>query len=151
MNAKFKGVGGAIGLTENEVALQRWLICGPEISRLLDEFEQIDKDDIKILDHHDSSVSAQSNFYKDVNNLLLTIDDIGNPFDDNSNDLFDLESRVVVPDNLVSNLYKIETVGTNQFNQFMENKIWKRFSPLSDTISRNKLYIFNPNKPTTMS
>ena len=47
-----------------------------------------------------------------MKNLLLTIDDIGNPFDDNSNDLFDLESRVVVPDNLVSNLYKIETVGT---------------------------------------
>ena len=39
LNAKVKGVGGAIGLTENETALQRWLACGPEISRLLDEFD----------------------------------------------------------------------------------------------------------------
>ena len=39
MNAKIKGVGGAIGLTENKSYLQRWLICGPEIERILDEFE----------------------------------------------------------------------------------------------------------------
>ena len=39
MNAKVKGVGGAINLTENESSFPRWLICGPEIVRILDEFE----------------------------------------------------------------------------------------------------------------
>ena len=135
MNAKFKGVGGAIGLTENETALQRWLICGPEISKLLEEFEQIDEGEIKALDHHDSSVSAQSNFFRDVKKLLLAFEDVGNPFDDDSNDLFDLETKVVVPENLKSNLYKLETTGTEQFKEFMRYKIWKKTSPLSDTIS----------------
>ena len=39
MNAKIKEFGGRIGLAENESSLQRWLICGPEITRILDEFE----------------------------------------------------------------------------------------------------------------
>ena len=43
MNAKIKEVGGAIGLTENETALQRWLICGPEISQLMEECENVNE------------------------------------------------------------------------------------------------------------
>jgi hypothetical protein len=39
LNARIKGVGGAIGLTENDAALTRWIVAGPEIMRLLDEFE----------------------------------------------------------------------------------------------------------------
>ena len=38
-NAKVKGKGGVIGLTESPTALQRWMICGPELANCLDEFE----------------------------------------------------------------------------------------------------------------
>ena len=38
-NSKIKGVGGTIGWTENDSGLRRWLISGPEIARLLEEFE----------------------------------------------------------------------------------------------------------------
>ncbi len=38
-NAKVKGKGGAIGLMENHVVLQRWMICGPEIAKCLSEFK----------------------------------------------------------------------------------------------------------------
>lgn len=37
-NAIVKGDGGAIGPTENPTTLRRWMIVGPEISRLVDEF-----------------------------------------------------------------------------------------------------------------
>ena len=37
-NAIVKGDGGAIGLTEEPAALRRWMVAGPEISRLIDEF-----------------------------------------------------------------------------------------------------------------
>ena len=32
-NSVVKGKGGVIGLTENPVSLQRWLLCGPELAR----------------------------------------------------------------------------------------------------------------------
>ena len=38
-NACVKGDGGAVGLTENPVALKRWMLCGPEMARLVNEFE----------------------------------------------------------------------------------------------------------------
>ena len=38
-NAIMKGDGGIIEITENEGALHRWMVAGPEIARILNEFE----------------------------------------------------------------------------------------------------------------
>ena len=38
-NKKVKGDGGAIGLTENSSELLRWMVCGPEVARVVGEFE----------------------------------------------------------------------------------------------------------------
>ena len=38
-NAKVKGKGGVIGLTENPTALRHWMICGPELARCISEFD----------------------------------------------------------------------------------------------------------------
>ena len=100
MNAKFKWVDGAIGLTENETALQRWLVCGPEISRLLDEFESINEGVNHMREHHDFSDSVQSIFHEEVKSLLSALEDVGNPSDDDSNDLFDLETKILVPETI---------------------------------------------------
>ena len=36
---KIKGEAGLFGLTENSSSLQKWMIFGPEISRIFTEFE----------------------------------------------------------------------------------------------------------------
>ena len=38
-NANVKSDGGAVGLTDNPNALQRWMVAGPEMSRMVAEFE----------------------------------------------------------------------------------------------------------------
>ena len=38
-NAVVKWYGGAIGLTEDPAALHRWMVAGPEISRLVEDYE----------------------------------------------------------------------------------------------------------------
>ena len=38
-NAKVKGCGGAIGLSENPGAMRRWMVAGPEVARIVEEFE----------------------------------------------------------------------------------------------------------------
>ena len=42
-NASVKEDGGAVGLTENPAAIRRWMVrvCGPEMARLLQEFERV--------------------------------------------------------------------------------------------------------------
>ena len=54
-NAKVKGKGGAIGLMENQVALQRWMICGPEVAKCLSEFESevIADESLQNCTHHE--------------------------------------------------------------------------------------------------
>lgn len=37
-NAKVKGIGGVIDLTENPIALRRWMICGPELARCISQY-----------------------------------------------------------------------------------------------------------------
>ena len=38
-NAAIKGHGGDVGLTNNPTAQQRWMIAGPEVARLIGDFE----------------------------------------------------------------------------------------------------------------
>ena len=62
-------------------------------------------------EHHDFSDSVQSIFHEEVKSLLSALEDVGNPSDDDSNDLFDLETKIVVPETIAQNLYKLENVG----------------------------------------
>ena len=39
VNALVKGEGGAVGLTESPAAIRRWMVAGPELSRMVKEFE----------------------------------------------------------------------------------------------------------------
>ena len=74
MNAEIKGAGGAIGMTENDAALQRWLVSGPEVARMINEFERIfdNYHDPQILEHHDSSLSNLLKFKQNVKAFLTT-------------------------------------------------------------------------------
>ena len=65
INAKIKGVRGAICLTENKRYLQRWLICGSKISCILDEIKGTRNITSNVVpEHHKSTISAQSKRFK---------------------------------------------------------------------------------------
>uniref|UniRef100_K1R491 Uncharacterized protein n=1 Tax=Magallana gigas TaxID=29159 RepID=K1R491_MAGGI len=78
-NKLVKGDGGAIGLTENMAQLQRWMVSGPEVARVINEFEsaqeQIKKDQSKGPDirHHEQVRSQQNTFAKHVNAHILAL------------------------------------------------------------------------------
>ena len=65
LNAKVKGVSGVIGLTEDESGLCWWLIAGPEIARLLEEYDANEAEILTVREHHDSSRAIQRKFQQD--------------------------------------------------------------------------------------
>ncbi len=70
-----KGDGGAVGLTENPSALRRWMVAGPEIARLVTEFENaagIGQETQNSL-HHEQTKSVQSTFKKEVKQLVTVV------------------------------------------------------------------------------
>ena len=78
MNEKIKGDGGVIGLTDNPAALQRWITAGPEVARIIDEFETLFQTS-KSKVHHHQGFATQCQFAKYVKSVISTYQDIGNP------------------------------------------------------------------------
>jgi len=52
-NAVIKGDGGAVGLTNNPSALRRWIVAGPEVARLIEEFQDEQENRSEDTKHHD--------------------------------------------------------------------------------------------------
>ena len=96
-NKVIKGDGGIIGLTENKSTLERWLVFAPEINLHLLQFEKCygyssnENEDSSQL-HHEQTTAFQKKFIKDVKALTGTINELGNPFKETSQDLISLET-----------------------------------------------------------
>jgi hypothetical protein len=87
--------GGVIGLTENPAELRRHLIVGPQLSRLMEEFEQpTPSSDVR---HHEQYAKFQSTFQTDVQALVEAFVDLGNPFLEESGQLIELDGSVIMP------------------------------------------------------
>ncbi len=96
LNELVKGDGGAIGLTENPAALLRWMIAGPEIARMVHEFEEdITLKDERNHSHHEQTLAHQRRFTSDVKSMVQTIEELGNPFEDESDEIVALVTKEV--------------------------------------------------------
>ena len=62
--------------------------------------------------------------------------ELGNPFIDDSADLFALDTKIVPGEEDIKHLYTVETIGQEQFKSFMDTRILKN-NPISDTIVKN--------------
>ncbi|KAL8597465.1 hypothetical protein ACOMHN_047692 [Nucella lapillus] len=111
-NTLVKGEGGAVGLTNNINALKRWMIAGPEICRIVQDFEeQMTTTTILSLNHHDQLPSVQTTFLKEVRALTETFVELGNPFAEDSGYLIALDTKDIMPQEVVQTVYSILTIG----------------------------------------
>ena len=94
-NALIKGDGGVIGVTEDPSALRRWMVAGLEVSHLVAQYEGLSgaKDAKRSTIHHERTIPAQRVFLEKVGRLTNVIHDLGNPFQEESNDLLTLDTK----------------------------------------------------------
>ena len=144
LNAQVKGVGGAVGLTEKPEALLRWMIGGPEVAHVVTEFEQdaglLPSDDRK--SHHEQTSSQQIIFYKHVQSLVAAFESFGNPFMDDGDDLFALDTTTICSIEAVHSLRTIQSVGKQMYNDFVKERFVDRTKSISANIVRCKLPLF---------
>ena len=146
-NEKVKGLGGAIGLTENPAAFRKWMVSGPEQARLMSDYEG--KYFAKFEDenlHHEEGLSTQRRFKDHVSNLLDVFRDMGNPFCDSGNELLALDTRNVMDDSVVTTVRTITTLGTEQYNQYYKDVTDCKKS-IYTPIKKNKLPLFRCPRP----
>ena len=148
-NAKVKGKGGVVRLTENPSALHRWIVAGPQMARLLTEFESMFllEDDSELnYRHYEEGLSTQEASRKQASKLTDVITDYGNPFHDDYPELLVLHTRDCVDDSVVATIRNFETLGKDQYKKFKEEVLEKRERSIHDPIKRNSLTLFRTPK-----
>lgn len=143
-NAIIKGDGGAVGLTEDEKALRRWMVAGPEVSRLVSTYETVSgaKDATKSTRHHEEGETFQHTFFEKTQKLTTVMREMGNPFEEESEDLLVLDTKDIA-DASVSQLMKTHYHrGKTQFDLFMSD-LCKDASSFYVPIKKNCIKFFD--------
>lgn len=135
--AVLKGDGGIIGITENAHALRRLLVSGPEFSRMIQEFESCSHEEDH--SHHEQYREFQEKFKTNVTALVQVIEEMGNPFLEDTGNLIQMDSSIVMPHEVVNAVTTVECVGIKQCDEFVEQRLETSCKAWSATISKNKL------------
>ena len=125
------------------------MVSGPEMSRIINDFElsqelvrniakREEQEDFR---HHEQMKGVQNTFRNQVNAVCSTIniEEMGNPFADQTGDLFVLDTRDIADPKVVETVRTVERLGKDQYQQFVTKRLQERTSPLFDTIQKNKL------------
>lgn len=142
-NALVKGDGGAVGLTENPAALRRWMVSGPEMARVIAEFQATSETKKADHKHHEQTKHTQVAFARDVRSLTKVIGEMGNPFCDDSKDLLVLDSRDLADPAVINTVREIEKLGQEQHHSYVHERLVNQTKPITDTIKRNNLPLFS--------
>lgn len=143
VNAVVKGEGGAVGLTENPAALRRWMVGGPELSRMVQEFEGSISSPEKNHIHHEQKPGVQCAFSKDVHSTVSSFEELGNPFMEESQNLMAIHTRDIMDDAVIDTVGNAKKIGEEQFNLFVKERLIDRSKPITDPIKKNNLPTFS--------
>ena len=95
------------------------------------------------LRHHEQMKGVQNTFPNRVNAVCCTIEEMGDPFADQTGDLFVLDTRDIADSKVVETVRAVEQLGKDQYQQFATKRLQERTMPLFDTIQKNKLPLFS--------
>ena len=143
-NAAVKDDGGAVGLTESPAALKRWMVSRPEMARVIGEFEAATEKRKKLdPQHHEEAKHVQKAFERDVRSLVSTIEEIGNPFTEDSSDLLTLDGRDIAHAAVIDTVRQIEKLGEEQYDAYVKERLVSQTKPISDPIKKNNPPLFS--------
>jgi len=147
-NARVKGDGGAVGLTDNPSALRRWMVAGPEVARVIMEFEEANMhpNANEETRHHEETPRAQEAFAKDVQSLVAVIEELGNPFEEDSPDLLVLDTKEIADPAVIETVRTAKQIGQEQFQAYSKDCLIDRTKTIDEPIKRNKLPLFGTDR-----
>ena len=152
-NEIVKGNGGAIGLIQNASPLRRWMVARPEISRAVNNFDDLltqtrhEPDSL----HHEQNLASLVRFHKHVNDLVATIEKYGNPFTKETTDLVSLCSRDIMDKSSAKKVKEVKMLGLNQYDVYVKGRLVDRSKPVSAALKRNNVTPFTGRSVRTPS
>ncbi len=141
-NKVIKGDGGAVGLLGNESALLKWMVGGPEIARMITEFEQTnvttDKSSNTNRSHHESTTAYQKRFIKHVSDVVNSLKEDGNPFLEDCLQTTDSRKLIMSPAAETA-VFNARDIGKKKYEEFVKERLIVGNKSVNDTIQRTNL------------
>ena len=125
-------------MTENPAALRRWMVSGPEVAGMIKEFENV-VPSCKFLRHHEQTPSTQTAFKKDVLSVVSEFNELGNPFEEQGDELIAVHTRDVMDSAVVDTVQNVLQIGKSQYDSYVEERLIARSKRITDTIKKNNL------------
>ena len=127
-NKVIKGVGGASQLLNrsDESALIRWETCGPDVARIVSEFEDLIADysySNTNSKHHEDTPTFREHFINDVK--ILYKSSVENPFEFKDLTMIN-NTEMVFSSEVIREVKSIEETGEVQFRNFLEERLITR-------------------------
>lgn len=145
-NAHIKASGGAVGLTQDPSSLRRWTIGGPEICRVLHEFEEPLIETSSSECHHEAYNSFQKNFAAKCVALKEAFLRFENPFTVEEDELMCLVTRIEVEEEGRDAVNSLEEKGVKLYKDFIQERLFCQTKSLYDPIPKQLTKIFIPRK-----
>jgi len=134
--------GGFIGITGNESALQKYFIIAPTLCNIVQEFKDyagIETRQPSSL-HREHTRSKSSKLIANAANIVRVITRQGNPF--LKDDMFNLVTFVVVPENVCSNIEQRDKLGTEAMEKFVSDRMINKSVNFWDAQKKNNWSYF---------
>ena len=93
----------------------------------------------KDVQHHEEVKGVQEASAKEAENMCSTVEEMGNPFKESSEDLLVLDTRDILDPSVAVTIKNIIRNGKQQYETFVE----KRCKSILDPIKSNKNYLFS--------
>ena len=102
---------------DNPSTLGCCIVAGTEVARLIMEFEANMHPNNGAIRHHDTTLSAQKAFAKDVRSIVVVTKYLGDPFEEDSLDLQVLDTKDTDP-LVIETVSTCKLVGQEQFQTY---------------------------------
>ena len=140
VNRSMKVAGGLVGITLNPKARMKYFLIAPELARLADQAKQMAGTSTTTPTHHHSmSNAARLRQDKNVEQLIITLRSFTNPFLEDSSDLYNLVTKVVLPDKVKNDLCQQSSIGRKLLGDFVKERIQSCKFSIWSTMKKRKL------------
>ena len=125
VNRLMKVSGGLVGITLSPNARIKHFLIEPELAQLAEKAKEMSgMSACKTEKHHHSlSTAVWVRQEKNIEQLVTSFRNFINPFLDESSDLFNIATKVVMPDKVKEDLCQQSTVGTQLLSRFIEERV----------------------------
>lgn len=149
INRSMKVAGGLIGITLQPSARAKFFLISPELARIAEEAQQmVGVSSTTQTKHHALSKSFNLKTNKNIEGLTATLHSCTNPFAEESQDLFNLATKEVMPDEVKEEMCRQSDTGKQLLDDFVKERIKERNINLWAPMKKCKMQTFKRNGKT---